>query len=283
MTRFIYLLICMLGFAKPIHAQSYRLAEFQGISMESMRYFTLLANATLSPMDKAVLTTPMSPERMMLETSKPNGLSQFMIWSCSLNTMALIGLKRIDIPLDRGMSGYWVLAANKARQADLAKVNSIAQLKNWRLSTGFPQNNPNPLFGELQLSYAPTVQHALEMTAKGRLDGVLLQARMAESLRTRLPVGVELDQRLMISRHTALCFYVQQSELKLIDKLQNGLDRIIKNGIALRLSEQEGLTQAIKSLALDKRQNITTQATPNWNGDASRKKYPGWLLNVGQQ
>lgn len=280
MSKFIFVLIGAWGVSGLALGQTYHLAEFQGVNDENIRYFTQLANAALSPNDQVTLTGPMSPERMMLETGKAQGLSQLMIWNCSLDSAKHAGLKRIDIPLDRGLSSYWVLAVNHSKRAELAKITSIQQLSNWRLSTGFPQNNAQPIFGELRLINTPTIKSALEMTAKGRLDGVLMQVRMANSLQSSLPAGVTLDQQLVIARPNAACFYVQKTDQKLARSLQTGLNRIIKDGLAQRLSEQAGLPQVIKALQLDKRRTLTAQPDANWRASEIRKAYPGWLFEI---
>lgn len=262
-----------------------RLARFQGSGDTGLAYLQQLLQAALLhtrdfrhlPVELTEQT--MSPPRMFGEISKPGGLSNILVWACDSSFMQARDVRRIDIPVDRGMLSYWLIITRNELLPAYRQATSLAQLRAMKLTFGYPLGEHlRPHWRQnLDIHDAPDMKQALLMLEHGRFDGIIVSAIHAQALRASLPADgkLVLEPHLLLVYPSAACFATGQHQAKLAQQLQQGLATIINNGSAEKISRANHQSSLAPELGIRQRQRLMLQTDPKLA--PMLKQYQQWL------
>lgn len=265
------------------------LATFQGVSEAQYRYFEKLLGRALAvteaeygKADVSLSPEPMSPKRMFAELQAPAGSVDVTVWTCSgPATAAASGTRTIDVPIDRGLLGYRLLLTTPNKLPLFRGVRRLDGLAGLRLTLGYPVSGlvGSARWAPLNLSDAPNMERAVDMLLADRFDGIIIAAREAEELMSRLDgrtQGVVIEPTLMLTDHGASCFVASAREASLAARIDKGLRRLIGNGEAARLARTEHLDSVVRRFKLAGR---TVVALPTEASQRSwHSQFRQWML-----
>ncbi|XZG69014.1 hypothetical protein ACTSKR_10145 [Chitinibacteraceae bacterium HSL-7] len=272
----------LLAVSAHVRADEIRLAQFQAVDQRAFDYYRQMLALALGPQTRVLLSPPMAPERMFVETGKAAGGAEVMVWACS-GAPAGTRLRRVNFLIDRGAGDYWVLAVRRDHVSSYASVRQASELRGKLYATGFPvRQRDEPAFGgAVGLASVPNLKAALAMTEHGRIDGVLLVARLAEQLQLErgLPGNVVIEPSLLLHYPSSSCFYVAERDVALADRIGAGLAQAQRSGEAMKLANSAGLARFVETLKLRERRVIDLPHSVVW---APRWVAPtkGWQVEL---
>lgn len=273
------LLRCLAVFASllaPLPAtamDSLLLARFQGAGDAGVAYqmqilreaLVLTGDYSHFPVDLSVL--PMSPQRMFSEIAQAQGQANIALWACDSSFMEEPGVRRIDVPVDRGILSFWLLLTRAELLPKFATIKTLPQLRQMKLTFGYPLGKHlRPAWREhLDIHDAPDMMQALRMLQYGRFDAILTNPTFVPKINASLPAdGPKLvwEPRLLLEHPSATCFAVGEHNQKLAQQLQQGLQTVIRNGGAKRISDTTQQMHVPAGVELATRRRLELPASP---------------------
>ena len=190
------------------------------------------------------------------------------------------GVRRIDVPVDRGMSSYWLLLTREELLPRLQKIHSLEQLRPLKLTFGFPLGqNLRPVWREhLDIQDAPNQAQAMRMLQQGRFDAIMVNPGHHQRIQANLPAdGARLtyEPNLLLEHPSATCFAIGEQNEQLAQQLQQGLQAVIRNDGARRISEATRQKNAPAELNLGNRQRLLLPASETM--ERILKPYSEWM------
>lgn len=271
--RLLILMLASCGMANAGEPQQLILARFQGSADAGMSYLQQMLRAALqhtrdyADLPVTLSQQAMSPQRMFSEITKADGFSNIAVWACDGRFMRGNGVRRLAVPVDRGMLSYWLILTRSDRLATFQQIDTLQQLQGLTFSFGYPLGN-NARLGWLQnldIRDAPDMKQAMLMLQYGRFDGILVSATHAQLLRSQLPADGKLafEPRLLLVYPAATCFAMGNQRAQLATQLQQGLQTIIANGQADAISHANHQTDFDPQLGLAQRKQLRINADAN--------------------
>lgn len=280
------LLSPLFGNAEPI--EKLQLAQFQGAGDAGQAYLQqMLREALAQTSDYRQLPVglselAMSPQRMFSEITRPQGLANIALWACEGGFMNEPGVRRIDVPVDRGIASYWLLLTREELLPRFRQIKSLEKLRQMKLTFGFPLGkNLRPAWREyLDIYDAPDVTQAMRMLQHGRFDAILLNPSFIPKIRDSLPAdgpSLAFEPTLLLEYPSATCFAVGEQNEALARQLQQGLQAVIRSGGAKRISEATGQKNMSPELDLDLSRRQRLQLPASDTMARILKPYSEWL------
>lgn len=255
--RFIPLL-CLLLFAQSLMAQD--LLNFVHPPPENpgdqrhTYYWEILEAAleankdTFGPYKLAAFDVPMSFSRATTEVESGNGRVNIVARATNLELESR--LRPIAIPLDKGLLGFRLFLIRKAMQPQLAKVETLAQLKQFSIGQSPAWTDSKILAGNgFKLELEDNYESLFRMLAAKRFDlfsrGVNEIHSEWQAHRIALP-DLAIDENLVLHYPMPRYFFVPRTVEgeKMAIRIEDGLKRMRKSG------EFERRYQAYKKLVL---------------------------------
>ncbi|MGH1539325.1 MAG: substrate-binding periplasmic protein [Arenicella sp.] len=141
----------------------------------------------------------------------------------------------IRIPLRKGLLGYRIFVINKNKQAIFSRIRDVSELKRLVLGQGHDWGDVKVYeAGGFELETADKFTSLFKMVHKGRFDyfplGVNEAPGEVESRVADLP-DLSLEKELMLFYQWPYYFFVSRDNVKLAERIQEGLEIMIKNGM----------------------------------------------------
>lgn len=263
-----------------------QLAQFPGSGDAGQAYLQQMLREALAQtrdyrqLPVSLSELPMNPQRIAGEITRPLGKANIALWACDGGLMNEPGVRRIDVPVDRGMSSYWLLLTREELLPRLQKIHSLEQLRPLKLTFGFPLGqNLRPVWREhLDIQDAPNQAQAMRMLQQGRFDAILVNPGHHQRIQANLPAdGARLayEPNLLLEHPSATCFAVGEQNEQLAQQLQQGLQAVIRNDGARRISEATRQKNAPAELNLGNRQRLLLPASETM--ERILKPYGEWM------
>jgi ABC-type amino acid transport substrate-binding protein len=187
-----------------------------------------------------------------------NGTGQLTVMYLSPTPEFERQLLPVRIPIDKNLSGYFVLLIHKADREKFAAVTSVAELKKYRFGLGLGWVD----VGILQASGFTVVTGSsydglFGMLQAGRFDAFPRSAvEVLDELERhgRDMPDVELEKTLLFSYPLPMYFWFSKSDegKRLADRVREGLDSMLADGTFEALFERR-FRARIRQLQLSKR------------------------------
>ncbi len=149
----------------------------------------------------------------------------------------------INAPLMKGLLGYRLLIVREGNLPQFAEVSTASQMQ--KLALGIPFSWADAAlfrFNGYRVVEGGTYDELFERLKSDEFDYVSLGANeVEEAFEARaFPVGgMSLEASILIYYPFPLLFYVNPDRPELAKRIEEGLDRIIKNGALDRLFEEQ--------------------------------------------
>ncbi|MCK0067902.1 hypothetical protein [Kordiimonas laminariae] len=161
-------------------------------------------------------------------------------------------LLQIDIPLTKGLLGTRVLFVQPKSDAKINQITSFEDLKTFTFASGTTWPD-TPILKHNGLTVVPAPNESLPiMLARQRVDiyprSVMEWERNKEALERYFKRGeILLNTHVILKYKSDLFFYMNKSDIKHAAILQQGLERIMENGVYDRMFKKASNLQ----IALD--------------------------------
>ncbi|KFZ37665.1 hypothetical protein HR45_09595 [Shewanella mangrovi] len=173
----------------------------------------------------------------------------------------------IYLPLDMGLTGWRLMVIHKDLASQLAKVNTLAELRTFTMGQGVSWYDADILrHAGFTVSTAPSVLSLLRMARMKRFDLLPLEAPAVYRFLDRLG---EHDQQLTVDKHLVLIypfgrfFSVRRDDTQLKQALEQGMEAALDDGSLLALLKTHPLSRdAFERADLEHRVQIRID-TPN--------------------
>lgn len=253
--------------------EALQLARFQGAGDAGVAYQTQLLREALAltpdyrNLPVTLSDLPMSPQRMFSEIAQAQGQANIALWACDSSFMNEPGVKRIDVPVDRGILSFWLLLTREELLPKFAAIKSLPQLRQMKLTFGYPLGKHlRPAWREhLDVYDAPDMMQALRMLQHGRFDAILTNPTFIPKINASLPAdGPKLvwEPRLLLEHASATCFAIGEHNHRLELQLQQGLQAVIRSGGAKRISDATQQMHVPAGVELTTRRRLELPASP---------------------
>jgi hypothetical protein len=181
---------------------------------------------------------PMQQDRALLQLRARDGID--IVWTTAARARDL-GLRRVPVPIDRGLIGWRLLLIRAGDEPRFAAMDSLAGLA--RLLGGQGHDWPDLRIlshNGLRVTGSQTYEGLFAMLARGHIDylprGV---SEVGGELARHGGQSLAIEPRLMLVYPSALYFFVNQDDEALAATVQRGLDHAIADGSLQRRFERE--------------------------------------------
>ena len=179
------------------------------------------------------------------------------------------GMSHVPVPLDRGLLGTRISFIRADKQADLAKVKTLEDLRRFNLGQGEGWGDVKILqHNGLTVETAPDYLSLLDMLEKGRF---VLFPRGATELMAEFQTyrgehpDLAIDQSLVIRYPNPQYFYVAKNAPRLAERIEFGLKAMLTDG-SFDAIYNKHYAAALAELKLDQRTviEIENPFLPEW-------------------
>lgn len=257
MMRYYFLLgICLLGLGLPLRAEPCSVRYFQ----QDVRYAYRTALLQLL-LDKTRDQGACGLSPQFTTVTQDRGLALLQEGRIDVVSMPTTlqrerDLRAVRFDILRGLLGYRVLLIRKQQQADFAAVQSLAELRRFRLGFGSHWADLSLLqYNGFQVMAAPLYESLFAMLARGRFDGFPRGLNEAwqeiDEQEADFP-DLMVEPTLAFHYPWPVYFFVHRDNRTLAARLQLGLQRAQADG-SLRQLFMQHHSQLLQQAQLSKR------------------------------
>lgn len=228
------------------------------------------------------LAPPMNRVRLLQQLAQ-NSYPNLIASHAWLSPSERPRLGHIRFPITLGMLSYRVCFVNEDRQADLARVRTLAALRPFRQVQGRGWQDALILrHAGMQVQEVDDYERLFRLVARGRADlfcrgaGEVYQ----EWQRRQTMPGLALDSEIALSYPNPHLFYSHGANEVALARVQTGLERAWRNGSLQRLWRQH--FQPALDLVQPQRRHVLVLANPYLEGiDFDYQAY--FLQRLGEE